>query len=104
MTKQQLNLQLKNEFGQPLNLRGIDRLILKLQREDGLVLEKTNYKVDSLEEAKLHFDLSEFDIQSLVPSEKQTFFIEIIKGNEKSICEFENCLDVFVQNGKKMLK
>lgn len=101
---QRLDLQLKNEFSNPIDLKSIDRMVLKLQRDDGLVLEKEKYEVDSFDEAKVHFALSDFEVESLKLGKQQTFIVELYCGTEKHVVHFSDSLDVYLHDDKKMIK
>lgn len=98
-----MKLQIKNEFGNPLNLQGCDGIKVILPYENGEVLEKSKVKILDLDNGKIQVDIDDFEVQGLKVGPAQTFKAEAIFGDEVYHIVFVKGLNVELKNERKVI-
>jgi hypothetical protein len=98
-----MKLQIKNEFGAPLNLQGCDGIKVKIPYENGEVLEKNKVDILDINCGKIKIHLDEFEVQGLKVGLGQTFKAEAIFGDTVYHIVFAKGLNVELRNERKAI-
>lgn len=97
-----------NQYGIPENISGASQILVEFPYENSETLSKSmankHVKILDATKGEIEVSLSDFEVQGIPASEKQTFHVKIKVLGKIKTYRFNEALSIAVEDSRKVIK